>query len=366
MSSFILKIQRSPIVLISIVVFTSVSIVTILFVASDNIVHRNNNFIRQFPPHVMFEKDTFSLPFNSYYLAGTTNSRVFLANPTAPSHLLQINVISADTHNIKMALTDADDILFRNITVRIDSPNFYIADGTVPVIFRGNISSWIGDEKFQSPVYFNNLIPISEYSFAIRSTDAETNEYVLGNLQIDSGTFNLSNNLLEKQIDGKFCVDGMLHFEPENRRLVYLYYYRNEYIVAEPTLKILSRGNTIDTVTTARIKVATVSSDGTRTLAAPPFMVNRNSTLYKNFLLVNSSLVSKNEANDVLARMSVIDVYDINTQNYKFSFYVRNFDKEQIRGLQVSEDKLLVLFNSHLLVCILDTRLFGSEDRDGT
>jgi hypothetical protein len=366
MSLIFLIIQRNSFLRILLVVFTSIAIVTALFVASESIIHKNNNFIRQFPPHVMFEKDTFNLEYNSYYLAGATNSRVFLANPTAPSHILQINLTAADTQHVRIALKDADDILFRNINVRIDSPNFYLVDGTVPIVFRGNIHNWFGGEKFNSPVYFNSTVPISKSSFVIRSTDAATNGYVLGNLHIDSATYNLSSDLLQKQIDGKFCVDGMLHFDAGNNRLVYLYYYRNEYIVADPTLKLLLRGNTIDTVSRARIKVATLSSDGTRMLAAPPLLVNRNSTLYRHFLLVNSSLVSKNEADDVLTRLAVIDIYDINTQDYKFSFYVRNFDNEQIRGLQVCGDELVILFYSHVLVCVLNTSLFGFEDRQGS
>lgn len=358
MKTFIEPTQRNTAILIAASLLISVAIVISLFLASNEMVHRNNAFIRQFPPHVISVTDTFDIGYESYYLAGGTETQIYLANFTAPSHLLVISTISADTQHVAVSLMQARNVLFHNTALKVDSPDFYLYDGTVPVIFKGKVGDWKGRLKLMSPAYFNYLVPMGGMSFAVRSVDSESNGYVLGKIRLDPAHFEWSHNLLEKQIDGKFCVDGMLHYDKTTGDVVYLYYYRNEYIVADTNLNLRYRAKTIDTVSRAQIQVATIESDHSRTLAAPPLVVNKHSALYRNFLLVNSSLISKNEPQDVLKKLSVIDVYNVRKREYAFSFYVRNYGNKRIRSLQVYGNKLVLLFGSNVIVCILHPEFF--------
>jgi len=70
----------------------SIGLMVILFLSSEEQVHRNNAFIRRFPPHPVIKEYDIDLGFNSYYVAGLGKDMVYLGNSTAPLHLLKINL----------------------------------------------------------------------------------------------------------------------------------------------------------------------------------------------------------------------------------------------------------------------------------
>jgi len=151
-----------------------------------------------------------------------------------------------------------------------------------------------------------------------------TNESMLGKLTPDSLRAKFHPEILEKQIDGVFCVDGTMRFSKEIDRLVYTYRYRNQFIVMDTNLNVVARINTIDTTSKAKIKIATIKSTNSRTLASPPFVVNNQTSVYKQWLFVNSSLLALNDDPDTFNTTSIIDVYDIVNAKYLFSFYIGN------------------------------------------
>lgn len=93
------------------------------------------------------------------------------------------------------------------------------------------------------------------------------------------GTLNLSDTtkvkyaplLLQKQFDGIFDTDGSFHFNSQLNKIVYVYLYRNQYIVSSPDLTLDYRGNTIDTVSRAQIKLAKLKNNSNmQTFSKPP------------------------------------------------------------------------------------------------
>jgi hypothetical protein len=157
-------------------------------------------------------------------------------------------------------------------------------------------------------------------------------------------------------------VDGTLHFDKETNRLIYLYFYRNQYSVMDTNLNLLYRGNTIDTVSRAKLKIAAIASDNSENLAAPPVFVNKYSCIAGDLLLLNSNLLSKNEDPEIFAKTSVIDVYSLKDRSYKFSFYIPDYRGKKLRGFRVFGKRLFVLFDHYVLSYPLQPYYFSGSN----
>ena len=201
-----------------------------------------------------------------------------------------------------------------------------------------------------SGYYFVEAIPLSPSTFAIKSYNTFNKGYELAKRTVSPPYINFNFDLLQKQIDGVFCVDGKIHYSKDLNKIVYLYTYRNEYIVADTNLNLLYRSHTIDTFSRARIKVANVNSDGTSMLGAPPLLVNGKSCVAGNKLYIQSPLLSRNENIADFESSSVIDVYNLDDGYYSYSFYIPMFKNDKFKDFQVNGNLIVTIFNDHLVL----------------
>ena len=162
-------------------------------------------------------------------------------------------------------------------------------------------------------------------------------------------------DILTKQIDGLFCTDGTLNYDPGTQQLIYTYYYRNEYILLDKDLNIVTRGHTIDTTSTAHIKVAKINSDKSVTLASPPEFVNLRSSLSGNWLFIQSPVKAINDLENEFAKNSTIDIYSVGDDKYRYSIYIPDINRKKIsafevhgKNLYVIQDKFLTIFQLNL------------------
>jgi hypothetical protein len=361
--------KRKTIKILGFLALFGIAIVAMLYALSDSITHKHNNFVRLFPPHPVTERAVLDVKYNSYYIAGMTKNHIYFGNITAPFHLLIMNTLSADTQHVHLSVSDIVKPKLGFLKVKIDSPFFYIMDGTSPSLFRGIINNakhaenhWVARRFMYDSIFFTDGVPIGRSSFVLRTTHFlnKNKEDALGKESAYPPHFKLAPTLLEKQIDGIFCVDGMLHYNRELKTLVYVYYYRNQYIVIDTNMNLLYRSHTIDTISKAKIKVATVSSKNARTLAAPPLTVNKHSCVFENFLFIQSNLMAKNEEKKVFDMASVIDVYSLKDKSYQFSFYIFNYNRQKLRGFKIVGDKLVAQFGQYVITYDLNPGNFNS------
>src|SRR5690606_18655277 len=64
--------------------FITVAIVILLFLSSEHIIKKENNFTRRFAQHPITKDTSFNLGANSYYFAGFANNKIYLGNYTSP------------------------------------------------------------------------------------------------------------------------------------------------------------------------------------------------------------------------------------------------------------------------------------------
>jgi hypothetical protein len=331
-----------------------VGIVLILFLKSEQIIHKENNFIRRYPPHLYNKSAQFNLKYDGYYFAGMANDTIYLGNFLSPLSVIAINSNLKIIGNYSIEL-DNYELPYRTAQVRISPPYFFLTDGTVPCIFKGKIRTWKAKQLQAVKTHFSVFEPIDSITAAIRSRNPKTNESILGLLTFSNGNTSVSWNdgLLQKQIDGVFDCDGMLRYNLKNQKLIYTYYYRNQFIVADKTIKDFYRDNTIDTTTLAKIKIASLGN-GVRKMAQPPLMVNKLSSTVDNQLFINSNLRAHFESLKLWKQSSAIDVYNLKTKTYEYSFHVYNINNKKPQAMYATKDKVYFIFDKVLVAYQLD------------
>lgn len=352
--------MKKPILLLTCCLIVSVSLVLVLYTLSDYHVRKNNRFLRIVLKNPFNHIGGINLKFNSYYIAGATDEKIYLGNYTAPLHLLTTDLKLTDTQSVVLNLKSNEKREFKLPRLSVVPPYFYIMDGSMPSLYRGELKEGLADSfMFDKAAYFMDAIPVGKSTFAIRTVNRLTQELVLGKIIPDTPYVHVDTTLLQKQIDGRFCTDGMLLYDRELARIVYLYSYRNQYIVSDTNLNLLYRGTTIDTVTHAQLATTTLSSNKTYTMAAPPLVVNNTSCVSNGFLFVKSPLLSKNETEAIFRRVSVVDVYDLKEGSYKFSFYVPKSGSKSFDEFRVCGDKLIVRYAQRIETHQLNPEYFS-------
>jgi uncharacterized membrane protein YphA (DoxX/SURF4 family) len=326
----------------------SAAVIVCLFLSSENIIKKENNFTRRFLLHPVIEDKTIDLGINSYYFAGSDGGNIYLGNLTAPLLLTIVDSALKSTSKIKIHL-DKSDYRFRNLQLQVKAPFYYLYDGSVPVIYRGRLGDSIAKTISYRDAYFNQLAVIDSLKFAARTQNSNNKHYTLASLELTRNPkVQLYPSILEKQIDGVFDSDGRLVKSNGSNNVIYTYSYRNEFIVMDGNLNIKNRLHTIDTTRTAKIRSKQLA-DGKHKMSAPPLIVNKNQTANQHLLFNQSSLIGKHESSKIWKEASVIDIYRTDRQEYIGSFYIYNQKENSMLHMMATDRYLYVLIGNKLI-----------------
>ncbi|GHN02270.1 hypothetical protein WSM22_37590 [Cytophagales bacterium WSM2-2] len=285
--------------------------------------------------------------YNSYYIAGATPDRIYLGNSMAPALLIAANYSLSDTQHLQLKFPSQVK-LYQGATVTVGPSNVYLMEGKTPALLRGKLSDLTMNLVRDSLEYFIGSMPLSPESYVIKIYDPILRKSVLAKKKIKTGWAHRVPEILEKQVDGIFCTDGMISYDPYSGSLIYVYYYRNQFIRLDTSLNILYRGRTIDTTSHARIKVSEIESKNMITLSGPPMTVNKRSCVSGEYIFIHSGLLSNNEEKKTFDHCSVIDVYNLKNGEYRFSFYLPDYNKKKISGFRVFNKTLVAMYDHFL------------------
>ena len=248
---------------------------------------------------------------------------------------------------------------YRTLRVTVKYPYFFLSDGSEAFIYRGTTDDWKAEIWVDKKVYFNSFAPIDSNRIAIRSVSSADNKNILGLLDCRGGvTANFNPKLLDTQIDGIFDTDGKLLYNDVHDKIIYVYSYRNQFVITDPTLAAKTVGRTIDTTSRAKIKVEYVKSIDATTLASPARGVNRTAATHSDYLFVNSELIGQYENRSMWKEASIIDIYNLATQHYLFSFYLYDKEQKKISEFIADRDHVYTLAGRILSVYRIDKKSF--------
>lgn len=339
--------------------FFGVGLVSVLFLMSEEKMQRNNAFQRRYVPHPITQSGSFDLNFNSYYFAGVDGAEIYLGNTTAPLNLSILDTSLKSINRIRVSI-DQMELPYKHVRIQVKPPFFYVVDGNVPIIFKGDVSDWNANTLIQDEAYFSQWVVTDSTNFAIRTINSQTNEHMIGVLMAnESSSLYLSEDFLEKQLDGIFDTDGLLLWNDELSSLIYIYYYRNQFKVSDANLKNIFTGKTIDTISIAQIDFTYNHSRDQTKIDRQSTKINNYSTTAGNHLFVHSTRLGSHEPEEMLKKASIIDVYDLKNSTYKFSFYLFHYKGKKMKSFEVQGDLLVAIMEDVLLTYNLNPKYFN-------
>ncbi len=360
---FLQEKPKKTLLVLAILAIIGISIVALLFAFSEKKMHRNNAFQRRYPHHPANEFHKLDLGFNSYYYGGITQDSLYLGNASAPMHLLALDLDLLDTIHRVLTISNPD-LAFRYLQTLVDSTTVYSMDGTVPVIFQGDLANLnCLQQPFKIP-QFIKAVPIEGNAFVFRAFDAQTGGNIIGQFSLDTETkIEYYPNILQAKGDAFFDTDGILLYNKQLQKTLYVYFYRNEYDVANRDFSLDYRGRTIDTISVAQLDVRTIETKNEKKLGKNPIRVNLQAATYGKYLLIQSDRLGKYESEKMLKGASIIDVYNLQSKTYDFSFYLYHPGLEKLKEFRVDGLTLYALVDHYLIEYLLDKNIFNIDSK---
>lgn len=336
----------------------AIGVSIIIFLHSVNVKRsdRPTHFTRRFIANPVRLINSIDVKYNSYYVAGAADNQIYLGNRTAPMYILAID--PSLLHCDQLIISNATGKKISSGHITIDSPYYYLHDEVTRSLFRGDLPIGKLDHYQNTGVFADLIIPIGRDRFVIRTIKSKTLLYSLAIESDSAKILSPESNPLVKQVDGIFSCVGSINYDPVKGRLIYLYMYRNQFIVMDSNLHPLYKGITIDTTTWAKIKIASINSQHAITLSETPLVVNKASFVYRGCLLINAGLKADNEKPDDFEKASVFDVYDSDKGFYKFSFYLPDYKNKKISCFGIFYNQLFAVSDHYLLSYAMDTKQF--------
>lgn len=338
---------RRGIALLGMGILSAITVI-MLFLSSEHIIKKENNFTRRFLMNPLTEHATLLLDNDQSYFAGYTDDSLYLGNRAYPQHL---TAVSRSLSASKLMKIKPDYVRhpFRNIRVQVKSPHYYFYDGTVSVIYRGKLGNPNAQTISFKDAFFTQLVVLDSMNYLIRTQEAKSRLMTLGTLHLEeTPTVRLYPNILSHRTEGIFDVDGHLLRNRETTKIVYAYTYRNRFIVMDAGLQVQRELSTIDTTETAAMKSIRLS-DGRYKMSAPSAKVNTSLCIYKDLLFNMSHLKGKYESANTWKKAKVIDLYHIGRPHYVGSFYMYNRNGAELRDMIVTERYLYILIGNELI-----------------
>ncbi|MCF6142402.1 hypothetical protein L1S34_13985 [Flavobacterium sp. K77] len=341
--------EKKRIISIFLIVVSSVLFVVFLFLSSENTMQKQNPFIRRFTPNVASRTLTKNLNNYGFYFAGQFDGKIYLGNTISPLTIIEFDSTLQYKKQYTISLTK-DNLPFRAVKTKIMGTHFFLYDGSIPIIYRGLVSDWKATIWVSKKPYFTILQPIDSTLCVFRGQQLGTYENILGTISLnDSLKIKKQKHLLQKQIDGVFDTDGTMTYSEGLNKIVYTYFYRNQFIVADTALQLVHRVKTIDTTTKAKLKVVRIRKSGDSKLAAPPYTVNLRSVAFNQLLFNQSGLRGRYESEKNWSYASIVDVYNITNKTYLFSFYIYHENKMKMSDLLITEKALYAIVGHQIV-----------------
>ncbi|WP_431293382.1 hypothetical protein [Pedobacter sp. P26] len=306
-----------------------------------------NGFVRNFGSHHLQKigEDISIEPI--WRLVGLTDNKIYLGHQKYVQHIKEINIndhsscFSTIGGNIFQSTS-----LFR-ASLNIDSPFFFINDSFVSKFFKGNTRDFLARDYKMPKIKFDKAVSVKDGSLIVRLNDRKDG-IVIGKAFAGTNRFIIDKTLLKAQGDNYFSKDGILLSDSESGKIVYVYLYRNDFLVIDSSLKRQFEAKTIDTTSHSKIQLG-YNGQNRLSMSAPAARVNRYSWVWKSNLFIQSGLRADNEDIEDFNRGYTIDVYDLNQRGeYKYSLQLEGEEKNKLKGFRIRGNLLIALFDQKI------------------
>ncbi|MFZ4929119.1 MauE/DoxX family redox-associated membrane protein [Chryseobacterium sp. Mn2064] len=340
-----IKLLHYTSLIFAIIILSSLS-VFLLYLQSEKQLRISNNFTRRYIPHAIENEASLDLNYNSFYFAGQDDGNIYLGNTTAP---LNITIVRKDLKGFSKFRIPLDTKAhpFKSLKVMWQSPNYYIYDGTVPIIYRGNLEKTdsLNIVSFDE-MYFDQLHATSDNSFLFRSQSSKYKTFIIGDYK--NHRMNLHYDLLGTGNTGYIENDGLLISDLENKSFVYVYYYKNEFVSFNNTLGKHNKFRLISFKKEQSMETVKLS-DGTTKIKNPLQQSVKNAVISDKILFINSNSKAIHDGILQWNKASIIDIYKTDQQYYSGSFLVPDRHGEKLKDMFIDGKYLYILIGNEIV-----------------
>jgi hypothetical protein len=341
--------SKKTIVTVLICLLSSILLIVTLYALSYKPNYSKNGFTRIKKENIIKSKKILELKYSGYYIAGITSNKIYLANYQTPIYLLTTDYNLSDSNHCTLNLKDTSKFRWENSRISIDSPNIFLSEGITPKIFRGSLTDFKMTLFNLQNIFFTSSLPISSTSLALKSVENISNKQTVLLKETNLPPYIKKNDsLLTKEINGLFSNDGMLSYEKSKNKLIYVYHYKNGLICFDTSMKLLYRGNTIDTNFNTKIKIGNQSATKI-TLSSPPDFVNLRSAVSDDKIFIQSQLIADNERKSTFNLTIALDVYSLKDGHYLYTCYIPAIKNKKMTDFKIYKNKVIVIYDTSIL-----------------
>jgi hypothetical protein len=280
---------------------------------------------------------------------------MYIGNHKDPSDLLTCTKKITDTHHLHLNIKEKDP---QKTILAVEGVSVFAihrSDSSIQTYSLNTSNNFPIHTYFLRHTRFNMAIPVSPLSFILRTVDTNLKQNIISKIDLATGAVKNQKRALDKQLDGFFCTDGLMDFDPVSGHIFYMYYYRNLLVCLDSNLDIVYKSRSIDSNTTAKLKIGEIRASEFFTLSAPPVKVNQAIAICFGFIFIRSGLLSDRENRQHFGKASVIDQYRESDGKYFGSFYIPDFAGYKVNGFRFLGDNIIAL-QGHYLVAYPCTR----------
>jgi len=338
---------KNSLIRIFITMACAVTLVVSLAWYSDYRSPKLNGFTRHFPGTTPLLTHTLSSRYTITAVAGFTATSIYFQTLN-PALILRANHQLGDTSYIFLPV----DSFYRtatNFEYQIDSPNIYLFARNVPAIYKWDlVSKKKISQSYTSRIFTRSLV-LEPNRFFLRGFDSSIKIpgqiFLKGSFQ--QGVTYRESKLIPPHKDLGMPTDGILLRDQNTDRLVYVFFYKNSYLVLDTNFNLSGQGETIDPVDSALLKVGGGIKEGKTfgyTNTSPKRIVNIESCISDGILYNNSLIKADNESNHTFASNNAIDMYDLKTYLYRGSLDIPLLNEAKISRFKVFQHDLVAIF----------------------
>ena len=146
-------------------------------------------------------------------------------------------------------------------------------------------------------MYFDQLSVISENNYLFRSQSTKFKNFAIGTYKSQKGELNY--NVLGTQKTGYIENDGLLLTDEQRNNSVYLYYYKNEFVVLNNLNAESKRFKLISYKPDQKTETVKLP-DGSTKIKNPLQQSVKNAFVANNILFVNSNSKARHDGNNAM------------------------------------------------------------------
>jgi hypothetical protein len=359
------------------VVLISFIVIVLLYVTMEAPLRYAQGFHRDLRYSELKQRRVFELDAEGYYyLAGIADGEILLGNEKDSLGLMSINIASGSKRRIQIRMAN-DKLsklnasyysvgstihhpprLSRNV-IEVDSPYFFIKAKDLPGIFEGRLGQWEASRVADGIPFFSSAVPMGRGAFAFTFIgslgDSILNKNMIGKIS-EGAMIGVNGDILEAEVDKYFSTLGTLRYSKKLDQLIYIYAYRNQYLIIDNKLKVLNKWKTIDTLSHPHIKPKQIA-DNRFLLGSTPAIVNNTAEIHRDLLFVQSNIMATNESRSVFDQTTAIDVYNIRTNTYRSSFYLPDYHAIKLTSYRIIHDRIIAQHGKYLILYALPVNL---------